>query len=711
MPRCRLVFAVALLALCAVRGPIVAQSGSPSTAFTLADVRAYPFANELVAAARAPRVAWIFNAEGRRNLWTASAPDWTGQPVTRFTEDDGQEITSVSLAADGRHAVLVRGGDHDANWDLLAPVNALSMPLGATVAIWVVPMDGSPARTLGDGDTPVISPRGDRVVFTRDRQLWMAPLDGSAPPRRIVTVRGDLREPQWSPDGSHLAFVADRGDHAFIGIYTNDSTPLRWMAPTTSRDNMPRWSPDGRHIAFVRRPGVGGPPDSVLRPPPLPWRLIVADVATGAGRVVWKAPTTRQGGYSRVFHPGLQYAAGGRLVYRSYEDGWPHLYVVADTGGASRLLTPGTHMAEEFRLTPDGKHVLLSGNAGTTADDIDRRHLVQVELESGTSRVLTPGTGLEYSPVLTSDLATVVYLGATAQRPPMPMRLSLGGGEPKPLAANAMPARFPESALITPRAVTYRAPDGLLLRAQLFERTGGPSRKPAVIFGHGGPERQMLLGWHNMEYYATTYAMTQYLAAQGYVVLVPNYRLGLGYGFDFHMVVDGWSRGASEYQDIVASAQFLRGLPQVDPVRLGIFGGSYGGFLTAMALAKNSDLFAVGVDMMGPSDWTADDGRRIGGLAWDYEKGDRAKSADVAFQASPVAWVDGWKSPVLFIHGDDDRNTRFYHTTDLIRRLDGRGVPYEELIIPDDNHHWVRHQNSLRVWQATADFLSRYLRP
>jgi dipeptidyl aminopeptidase/acylaminoacyl peptidase len=688
--------------------PAPAPRGAP---FTLADVRAYPYANELVAAARAPRVAWMFNAEGRRNLWTASAPDWRGRQVTQFLQDDGQEVTSVSLAADGRHAVLVRGGDHDANWDLLSPVNATSRPMGAEVAIWIVPLDGGAPRSIGDGDTPVIAPQGDRVAFVRDRQLWLAPIDGSAPPRRLVTVRGDLREPQWSPDGTQLAFVADRGDHAFVGVYTNDTTPIRWMAPSTGRDNAPRWSPDGRRLAFVRRPGVGGPPDSVLRPPPLSWRLMVADVATGEGRTVWKAPATRPGGYARMFPPGPLYAANGRLVFRSYQDGWPHLYLVSDTGGAPRLLTPGAYMVEEFRLTPDGRGVLVSGNAGDTPDDIDRRHLVHVDLERGTQRVLTPGTGLEYTPVMTGDGATIAFLGATAQQPPMPMRMALAGGAPQPLAAAALPARFPQQALVTPRVVTYRAPDGLLIRAQLFERAGGPARKPAVIFGHGGPERQMLLGWHNMEYYVTTYAMTQYLAAQGYVVLVPNYRLGIGYGFDFHQIVDGWSRGASEYQDIVAAAHYLRALPQVDAARLGIFGGSYGGFLTGMALARNSDLFAVGVDMMGPSDWTADDGRRIGGLAWDYEKGDRAASADVAFRASPVAWVDGWRSPVLFIHGDDDRNTRFYHTIDLVRRLEVRGVPYEELIIPDDNHHWVRHVNSLRVWQATADFLGRHLRP
>ena len=332
------VMALAAAAALSAQQPPARASTAP---FTLADVRSYPYANELVAATRAPRVAWVFNLEGRRNLWTATAPDWRGRPVTHWGDDDGQEITSVSLAADGRHAVLVRGGDHDANWDPLSPVNAASRPLGAEVAIWIVPMDGGAPRPLGDGDTPVIAPQGDRVAFVRDRQLWLAPMDGSAPPRRIVTVRGDLREPQWSPDGSRLAFVADRGDHAFVGVYADDGSPTRRMAPSTGRDNQPRWSPDGKRLAFVRRPGVGGPPDSVLSPPPLPWSLLVADVATGEGRVVWKAPATRRGGYSRMFPPGLLYGAHGTLVYRSYADGWPHLYAVSDTGGPARLLTPG----------------------------------------------------------------------------------------------------------------------------------------------------------------------------------------------------------------------------------------------------------------------------------------------------------------------------------------------------------------------------------
>jgi dipeptidyl aminopeptidase/acylaminoacyl peptidase len=218
-----------------------------------------------------------------------------------------------------------------------AALSAQQPPARASTA----PFTLADVRSYPYADELVAATRAQRVAYVRDRQLWLAPMDGSASPRRIVTVRGDLREPQWSPDGRHLAFVADRDDHAFVGVYTNDSTPIRWMAPSTGRDNQPRWSPDGRRLAFVRRPGVGGPPDSVLRPPPLPWRLLVAVVTTGEGRVVWKAPATRRGGYARTFPPAPLYAANGTLVFRSYEDGWPHLYAVRDTGGPARLLTPG----------------------------------------------------------------------------------------------------------------------------------------------------------------------------------------------------------------------------------------------------------------------------------------------------------------------------------------------------------------------------------
>jgi dipeptidyl aminopeptidase/acylaminoacyl peptidase len=162
---------------------------------------------------------------------------------------------------------------------------------------------------------------------------------------------------------------------------------------------------------------------------------------------------------------------------------------------------------------------------------------------------------------------------------------------------------------------------------------------------------------------------------------------------------------------VKAAAVYLRSRSDVDPARIGIYGGSYGGYLTALALGRNSDLFAAGVDIHGVHDFTADGGARLGGTAWRYESTDREKAAEVAWRSSPVSSVGTWRSPVLLIHGDDDRNVRFSQTTDLARRLAAAGVPYEEIVIVDDTHHWMRHANQMRVNAAISEFFDRKLKP
>src|SRR5206468_12587173 len=116
---------------------------------------------------------------------------------------------------------------------------------------------------------------------------------------------------------------------------------------------------------------------------------------------------------------------------------------------------------------------------------------------------------------------------------------------------------------------------------------------PALIFVHGGPIRQMMLGFHYMYYYHNAYAENQYLATRGYVVLSVNYRLGIMYGRAFREAANAGWRGSAEYKDVLAGAQYLQALSYVDRKRIGIWGGSYGGLLTALALARNSDIFAA----------------------------------------------------------------------------------------------------------------------
>lgn len=274
------------------------------------------------------------------------------------------------------------------------------------------------------------------------------------------------------------------------------------------------------------------------------------------------------------------------------------------------------------------------------------------------------------------------------------------------LAPAALPADFPSKQLVTPKQVMFKSEDGLEIHGQLFVPDRRTKPGPALIFMHGGPIRQMMLGFHYMYYYHNAYAMNQYLASQGYVVLSINYRLGIMYGRAFREAANAGWRGSSEYKDVVAGAKYLQGLPIVDAKKIGLWGGSYGGLLTALGLARNSDVFAAGVDMHGVHDWSVFLPR------WENRPGapDHKEAEKLAFESSPDASVSSWKSPVLLIHGDDDRNVPFGQTVDLAQRLREQKVNFEQLIFPDEIHDFLVWGNWVRAYKASADFFDKELR-
>ena len=686
-----------------------AAAHAQNTTFTLQQIRSYPFPNYLAAAPAGSRIAWAFNESGQRNVYAAEGPLWKARRLTDYRADDGQELTSISVSSDGKYVVYVRGGEHSGNWPG-PPPNPASLPVAPKIQIWSVPFAGCGTATcepkmLAEGDDPELSPRGDRVAFMKDRQIWIVPTDGSAPAKKLFSANGDLGNIEWSPDGTRIAFVSSRQDHSFIGVYSSDSTPILWIAPTSARDASPRWSPDGSRIAFVRSPGVGGAPDSTLVRQWRRWAIWAADAKTGEAYKLWTAPDksypSTHGGTN------LHWAASGRIVFLSNADGQAHLYSIPEVGGTPLLLTPGNYMAEYISLSPDRKFLLFAGKAGSDADDIDRRHVVKVPVDRAQPRVMTPGDGLEWTPFVTGDGNSIAFISATAHRPPLPAVMPVEGGEKTLIGSANIPSDFP-TALVTPTKVVLKSPDGVQVHSQMFN-AGGPGKKPAIIFVHGGPPRQMLLGWNYSDYYSNAYALNQYLARRGFVVLSVNYRLGIGYGREFQQPANAGSQGASEYQDVKAAAEWLRTQTFVDSARVGIYGGSYGGFLVAMALARNSDLFAAGVDLHGVHDWTTERARGLMNRERYEESPDLAKALDLAWKSSPVADMKTWKSPVLVIHGDDDRNVRFSQTVDLVQRLAKNSVPFEELIIPDDNHHFMMHANWLKADAATAAFFEKHL--
>ncbi len=680
--------------------------------FTLQQVLSSPFPSEMTAAPKGSRIAWVFNARGIRNIWVAEGPQFAARQLTSYKKEDGQEIADLEFSESGGAIVYVRGGNMNQAGEVPNPA---SDPAGAAQEIWTVAWAGGAPRKIDAGIFPAASPgRADAAAWVayvkendkenKQNKIWLAPLAPAGKPV-MIDARGQNSSPVWSPDGKHLAFVSNRGTHSLIVIYDPAKKSIRYVAPSVDRDGNPRWSPDGKSIVFIRTParpsGAAAPGFWTGAEAPSPWAIWTADLTTGAAKEIWHNADNVESNIARMAGPGLlNWAAAGRIVFASEMDGWLHLYSMPSTGGSPVLLTPGECEFEHMTFTPDLRNIIFASNCG----DIDHRHLSRVSVAGGAPEQLTSGDSIEWAPQVTSDGKSIAYFASDARVPAMPfLRAASASGKGEMLAKSALPKDFPSDKLVVPQQVILKSADGVECHDQLFIPVGiqPGEKRPAVIFMHGGPARQMMLGWHNRGYYHQAYAVNQYFASRGYIVLSVNYRSGIMYGRAFREAKNRGARGASEYQDIVAAGKYLAARADVDPKRIGLWGGSYGGYLTALGLARDSDLFAAGVDLHGVHDWSQ---RDISGVALNPEV------ARIARDASPVASVDKWKSPVLLIQGDDDRNVAFAQMVDMVARLRRQNVYFEQAVYPDEVHDFLLHSNWLKIYAAAFDFFERKMR-
>jgi len=682
-----------------------------SSAFGADSIERYlnaPFASELVAAPGGGKVAWILNERGARNLWVAAAPDYKGRRLTSYKDDDGQDLGEVAWSADGRFLVYARGGDLETNGDIPNPKN---LPQTPEQAVYAIPFDGGSPRKLSDGRGPAVS-RDGHVAFLKSGQIWMTTLDAEktgAKPEEAVHTKASSYELQWSPDGSALAFTSYRGDHSFIGVYRVASKTVTYLDPSVDFDTAPVWSPDSRRVAFLRRAYSSAISVGPVRDAANPWSIRVADAVTGAGRAAWHAEKG-PGSAFRGIEGATQilWADGNRLVFPWERDGWLHLYSVSADGGRAQVLTPGDFEIEHVSLSRDRRELLFSSNQ----DDIDRRHVWRVAAEGGkaspilgTNSAGGMGEGLEWEPADVADGA-VAFLRSSATEISR-AAVKIASAPVRDLAPDSIPADFPKD-LVKPQQVIFPASDGLPIHGQLFlPPSGSAAKHAAVIFFHGGSRRQMLLGYHYRRYYSNAYAMNQYLAARGFVVLSVNYRSGIGYGLNFREALNFGNAGGSEFNDVMGAGLYMAARADVDPKRIGVWGGSYGGYLTALALARASRLFAAGVDMHGVEDWSIRVDRALNALNVETLR----EIERTALQSSPLGDVKDWRSPVLLIHGDDDRNVAFNQTVRLVEALRAQGVEFEEIIFPGEVHEFLLEESWIKAYRAAGDFLARKLKP
>jgi dipeptidyl aminopeptidase/acylaminoacyl peptidase len=694
------------LAVCVCGFLLSAVAAAPAGAqsFTLQQVLSAPFSSGLQAAPAGGRFLWIANQEGRRNIWVAEASGsaYTVHRVTSDDADDGIDVGDIVWTPDGEHIIYVRGGDLE--FPEKPSPNPALLPQGVEQDIWMVGVHGGDARKLAQGRAPAVSPDGNTIAFLSSDQIWTLDLrDAAAKPVQLFHGRGGLGSLEWSPDGKYLAFASRRGDHGFVGVYSFADQSLRYLDPSTEIDREPVWSPDSRAIAFVRIPPDTSGVDFKPQRSAQPWSIRVVDVATGEGHPVWHAHE----GTGSVFHETesehqLFWSAGGHIVFPWEGNGWVHLYSVATSGGDAVELTPGDFEVDYVAFSKDRKTLVYSSNQ----DDIDRRHLWQVAADGGSPRELTHGDGLEIIPVVAPD-GTVAVLRSDVHVPIRPSVVG-AGGELKDLAPQMVPADFPGAKLITPKQVIFSAADGMPIHGQLFLPASASDGKkhPAIVFFHGGSRRQMLLGWHYMDYYSDAYGMNQYLASLGYIVLSVNYRSGIGYGLNFREALNYGAAGASEFNDVQGAGLYLRSRADVDGAKIGVWGGSYGGYLTALALARASDLFAAGVDFHGVHDWNLE----LGNWQPNYNPDSDPQAARIAWESSPLASVKTWRSPVLLIQGDDDRNVQFSQTVRLAAALRAQGTPFEEHVFPDEIHGFLLERSWITAYTLSADFFNRHLK-
>ncbi|MFL6416471.1 MAG: S9 family peptidase [Bryobacteraceae bacterium] len=689
-----------------ILGVLLATTGCfAQTPFTIDNALSAPFATSPVPSPAGGKVAWLLNERGQRNIWVASTPDWSGRKITAFGRDDGQEIAEVAWSPDGAYLLFARGGDFETNGDNPDPDLSPGKP---DQSIWSVALDGSSPKKLTEGHEPAISPKGDAVAFVRGGQIYVTKPSGQDA-AWAVSQKGSASDLRWSPDGRYLAFVSTRREHSFIGIYSPSETSVRYIDASVDRDSDPVWAPDSSRLAYTRVAAQSRIYAFLPRREGEPWSIRIFNLAKGSAEEVFRSDP----GPGSLWHPvvadsQLIWTNDNRIVFPWEKTGWCHLYTIPAAGhGAAKELTPGEGEVEHVMATPGGKAVYYS----TNVNDIDRRHLWVVD-PSGLNapRQLTSGENIEWNPAPIGDGSTLAFLASSYNERSHAM-LRSPDGKLTALAPSTVPTEFPSKSFVKPRPVMITAADGMQIHGQLFMPADARSgeRLPALIFFHGGPRRQMLLGSHYMYYYSNAYSMNEFLASQGYIVLSVNYRSGIGYGLNFREAINYGPAGASEFNDVIGAGLFLKTRPDVDPNRIGVWGGSYGGYLTALALSRAPDLFAAGVDFHGVHDWstlrnfelTGD----VGGNPEAVEAVERA--ARLAFDSSPMASVKTWKGPVLLIHGDDDRDVAFSQTVTLVEALRKQGTPFEELIFPNEIHDFLLHRHWAEAYRATAEFFRR----
>lgn len=584
------------------------------------------------------------------------------------------------------------------------------------------------------------SPDGRRICFVSNasgrQNLWIVDAKGGWPLQ--LTVSDQRQIPGgWSPGGEWITYQSDYdGDEQWdLFAVSTLSGEVRNLTRTPRiSEEEPRWSPDGKFIAYTSKPKTAAS-----------YEIHVMEFATGRVREITRRTPARFSHHDPVWSPD-----GRRLAFTRHraDEKADALFVCDLRSGSLARVGPeeDEHNYHAADWSPDGRRLLVTSNAlnrfsnvalldirsgamewitkerwECEAAEFRGRHIAYecnidgnsrlflYDVKTGKRRALGPRAGLSGfgSEVFSPDRKRLLFSSSGASQPNdlYVCAADAGPRRARPTrATSSMLAAMDPADLVEPYLARYPSRDGLTISAFHYvpHNLKKNRRNPAVVYVHGGPSSQHMNGFHRS---------VQYLANSGYIVLAPNYRGSTGYGKDFEER-NRFDMGGGDLHDVAEAARFLEKTGYADPRRVAIMGGSYGGYMTMMGLARRPEIWAAGVAIVPFVNWFTELEHEDPTLReWDLATmGDPVANRALYEDRSPIYFVDRIRAPLLVLAGGNDPRCPKEESDQVARAIRARGGVVEYKFYEEEGHSFSRLENSIDSFERTVAFLEKYMR-